>query len=89
MSEEERGARMGQVGAVLALGAQRSAVAAAVGTVQAADAVLRAHRLQALDTGRYDAALRAAREGGLMASCGGTPAALRRTMTARREALGV
>jgi hypothetical protein len=89
MGEGERGARMAQVGAVLAGGAQRSAVAAAVGTVQAADAVLRAHRLRALDTRRYEAALCAAREGGLMAACGGTPAALRRTMTARREALGV
>ena len=68
---------------------QRAAVSAAVGTVRAAETLLRAHSLQALDTGKYAAALRAAREGSLMARSGGTPAALRRSMTARREALGV
>ena len=89
MLEGERAARMAQVGAVLALGAQRAAVAAAVGTVQAAEAVLHRQWLAAVDSTKYDAARRAAREGSLMASSGGTPAALRRAMTARREALGV
>jgi hypothetical protein len=89
LSEGERRARIAQMGAVLAPGAQRAAVAAALGAVQRADAVLAANRLKAVDTRKYDSALRAAREGSLMASTGGTPAGLRRSLTARREALGV
>jgi hypothetical protein len=91
MPQWERRARMALIGSVLAPagGSQRQTVASAVGHVRSAEATLRRHRLTSVDTSKYDAALRDAREGSLMATLGGTPAALRRSLCARREALGV